>query len=142
MKSAWQAAKKLQEQSGFGVREDDCTRSINEVLNKKCKFFWRLDEIFGTRPNNVPVTSSDSLPPPQPRLPSQSQPQTQPQTPLDSPEWDVFDPDILAPDEWPESDQEQQNPRASTEEEREPVDSANGGPSSPLEISTTSVPTA
>ena len=29
MKASWQAAKKLQEQSGFGIREDDCSRSIN-----------------------------------------------------------------------------------------------------------------
>jgi len=34
MRASWQAAKKLQEQSSFGVREDECSASINEVLNK------------------------------------------------------------------------------------------------------------
>ena len=29
MKYSWNAAKKMQEQSGFGMKEDDCSRSIN-----------------------------------------------------------------------------------------------------------------
>ena len=29
MRNSWKAAKKLQEQSGFGVKEDDCSSSIN-----------------------------------------------------------------------------------------------------------------
>ena len=29
MKAAWKAAKQLQEQSGFGLKEDDCESSIN-----------------------------------------------------------------------------------------------------------------
>lgn len=32
-----------------------------ETLNKKCRFFWRLDEIFSSRPNNTPVITVDSL---------------------------------------------------------------------------------
>jgi hypothetical protein len=94
MKTSWKAAKKMQEESGFGVKEDDCTNSVNgrifwlfanceaaaaylsylEVLNKKCRFFWRLEEIFGTRPNNNPVVTADTLSSQQP-LESQSQSQ-------------------------------------------------------------------
>ena len=120
MRTAWKAAKKLQEQSGFGVREDDCTNSVNgkifqffanceaaaayhvrlEVLNKKCRFFWRFDEIFGTRLNSNPVITADTLS--QQQLPSEQAPpsELQPQT--------QFDPLLLGPDDWPESDAEQQ----------------------------------
>ena len=30
---AWKVAKKIQEQSGFGLREEDCERSINGIVN-------------------------------------------------------------------------------------------------------------
>jgi hypothetical protein len=36
MKTAWQAAKRLQEHSSFGVREDECTSSAN---GRNCQFF-------------------------------------------------------------------------------------------------------
>ena len=32
---------------GWGIR----AASINEALEKRCAFFWRLEEIWGTRPN-------------------------------------------------------------------------------------------
>jgi hypothetical protein len=71
---------------------------------------WKLDEIFGTRPNNAPVVTADTLPP-QPQLPSQ----LQSQVPLDP-----LVVDTLGSDEWLESDQEQwRNPRASMEVDEE-----------------------
>jgi hypothetical protein len=117
MRKGWKAAKEMQEQSGFGLRENECTSSINgriiqlfanfeasaanlallEVLNKKCRYFWRLDEIFGTRPNNNPVVISETLGQ-RPQLPSPSRSQSQ--LPSDSL--------ILGSDEWPASDPEQQ----------------------------------
>lgn len=133
MRNSWKAAKIMQEQSGFGLKEDDCSSSVNgrssgslkiakpaanpalsEVLNRKCRFFWRLDEIFGTRPNNNPIVTVDTLITPL-ELPSESQ------TPLPS------DPFALGLDDWPESDLDQQeNVRASREvvqvdEEPEPT---------------------
>jgi len=89
MKNSWKAAKKLQEESGFGVKEDDCTGSVNDVLNKKCRFFWRLDKMFGTRPNNNPVVvTSDTISPHEQPSESQFQPQPNP----------------LVLDDWPESE--------------------------------------
>lgn len=32
MKKAWKEAKAMQEQSGFGLREEDCERSINGFI--------------------------------------------------------------------------------------------------------------
>jgi hypothetical protein len=32
MKASWKAAKKLQEASGFGVKEDDCTSTVNDKI--------------------------------------------------------------------------------------------------------------
>jgi len=107
MKNSWKAAKKLQEESGFGVKEDDCTDSVNEVLNKKCKFFWRLDEIFGTRPNNNPVVTNDTLPQQEPEQ-EQQEPQQEP--PSESQPQMEFDPLILGSDDWPESEAERQEP--------------------------------
>ena len=127
MKNSWKAAKKLQEESGFGVKEDDCTNSVNgrifqlfanweaaaaypvclEVLNKKCKFFWRLDEIFGTRPNNNPVVTTDTLPQ---QEPEQEQPESQQEPLSESQPQMEFDPLILGSDDWPESEAERQEP--------------------------------
>jgi len=73
---------------------------------KKCRFFWRLDEIFGARSNNEPVIAAADTesPQPHPQVPSHLQ-SRRPLEPL------VLDTD--------ESDQEQQeerqNPRASRE---------------------------
>ncbi|KAN0069405.1 hypothetical protein V8E54_012420 [Elaphomyces granulatus] len=96
MKNSWKAAKKLQEGSRFGVEEDDCTSSVNAVLNKKCRFFWRLDKMFGTRPNNNPVVvTSDTLSPHE--QPSESQFQSQP-NPLVLDDWPDSEPDDRAND--------------------------------------------
>ena len=35
LKKAWKDAKKMQEQSGFGLREEDCERSINGIVNHR-----------------------------------------------------------------------------------------------------------
>jgi hypothetical protein len=44
-----------------------------EVLNKKCRFFWRLDGIFGTMPDNNHTLPSQDLPS-EPRSQSQTNP--------------------------------------------------------------------
>ena len=36
MKKAWKDAKMMQEQSGFGLREEDCERSINGIIYSSC----------------------------------------------------------------------------------------------------------
>lgn len=82
MKNSWKAAKKLQDQSGFGWKEEDCESSVNELLNRKCRFFWRLDDIFGERMNNIPTITIDSLTFTQEDIPP------------------------IGPDEWPDSDAE------------------------------------
>ena len=51
MKRRWKEAKTMLELSGWGVRLEDNEQSINDVLDRKCAFFWRLDEIWGTCPN-------------------------------------------------------------------------------------------
>jgi len=63
MKNAWRNARKLQEQSGGGVRAEDNAPTFNALLETKCPLFWRLDEIWGTRPNVTPVMVVDSAPP-------------------------------------------------------------------------------
>jgi hypothetical protein len=45
MKGAWRNARKLQEQSGEGVRAEDNAPTFNALLESKCPLFWRLDEI-------------------------------------------------------------------------------------------------
>ena len=34
MKKAWKGAKTMQEQSGFGLREEDCERTINGIVDQ------------------------------------------------------------------------------------------------------------
>ena len=33
MKKAWKDTKMMQDQSGFGLREEDCRRSINDIIH-------------------------------------------------------------------------------------------------------------
>jgi hypothetical protein len=35
MKKAWKDAKAMQEQSGFGLKEEDCERSINGIVDQR-----------------------------------------------------------------------------------------------------------
>ncbi|RPB18712.1 hypothetical protein L211DRAFT_692041 [Terfezia boudieri ATCC MYA-4762] len=45
MKIAWRNARKIQEQSGEGLRSEDNAPTFNALLESKCPLFWRLDEI-------------------------------------------------------------------------------------------------
>ena len=45
MKKAWKDAKAMQQRSGWGVKPEENEESINEVLEGKCPFFWRLEDI-------------------------------------------------------------------------------------------------
>lgn len=60
MKKAWSDARKLREQSGSGVRAEDQVSSFNALLESKCPLFWRLDDIWGSRPNITPIIIADS----------------------------------------------------------------------------------
>lgn len=62
MRSSWKLARKLREQSGSGVKPEDNTPSFVAVLEKKCAFFWRLDVIWGPRPNVATTRLVDSTP--------------------------------------------------------------------------------
>ncbi|KAF8459269.1 hypothetical protein BDZ91DRAFT_464829 [Kalaharituber pfeilii] len=56
MKKSWKDAKAMHTRSGWGIKAEDNELSINELLEKKCTFFWQLDEIWGSRPNATAVT--------------------------------------------------------------------------------------
>ena len=60
MKGTWRNARKSQEQSGSGVREEDYAPTFNALLGSKCPLFWRLYQIWCTRPNATPVLIVDS----------------------------------------------------------------------------------
>ena len=64
MKKTWKDAKAMQAQSGWGVKPEESEASTNQVLERRCPFFWRLDG-FGTasRFNGpmAPISSSASL---------------------------------------------------------------------------------
>ena len=84
MKRAWKGAKALQERSRWGLTREKNEASVNGTLEKKCAFFWRLDEIWGARPNVAVPTAIRSAAATAPRripqshgappTPSQSQP--------------------------------------------------------------------
>ena len=52
----------MQQRSQWGIRGEN-EASINEVLERKCLFFWRLEleEIWGPRPN-VKVIATETIP--------------------------------------------------------------------------------
>ena len=52
------AVKVMQEQSGWGVKPTDNHESVNDKLEEKCTFFWRLEEIWGSGPNATMLSGS------------------------------------------------------------------------------------
>ena len=42
MRRVWKDTKAMQVQSGWGIKPEDNEDSINEVLERKCPFFWQL----------------------------------------------------------------------------------------------------
>ena len=61
MKRAWRDARAMQDQSGWGLQEDENDSTINGVLERKCPFYWRLDAIWGSRPNVTVVHRLESI---------------------------------------------------------------------------------
>jgi hypothetical protein len=61
MKKAWKAAKAMQEQSGWGLREEDVESSISERLDQRCPFFWQLDDLWRDKPNMISSHTVDSI---------------------------------------------------------------------------------
>lgn len=58
----YQYENKLDEGNGtasLGIKADN-EASINEILESRCSFFWRLDAIWGTRPNATPIVNIDT----------------------------------------------------------------------------------
>ena len=51
MKRAWQAASAKQEASGWGIKSEDNDDFISEAQERKRPWFWRLDDLWGSRPN-------------------------------------------------------------------------------------------
>jgi len=60
----------MQQRSGWGVKAEDNETSINEALERRCLFFWRLDEIWGSRAN-VMLTGGSASSEIHPKIPSQ-----------------------------------------------------------------------
>ena len=50
----------MQEQSGWGTKPEENKASINEVLECTCQFFYRLEEVWGTRPNATIIVNAES----------------------------------------------------------------------------------
>jgi len=63
MKVAWSTAKKAGDQSGWGLKAEDHSESQQIYLAKKCPFFNRLDEIWGTRANSTSFVLQDTSEP-------------------------------------------------------------------------------
>ncbi|KAF8430098.1 hypothetical protein EV426DRAFT_579780 [Tirmania nivea] len=61
LKIAWTKARKIRDQSGEGVRAEDQVPTFNALLESKCPMFWRLDAIWGTRPNAGAIVLGNSL---------------------------------------------------------------------------------
>ncbi|KAF8459360.1 hypothetical protein BGX38DRAFT_2985 [Terfezia claveryi] len=74
MKKAWKGARAMQIRSGWGVRYEDNEQSINELLERRCPFFWRLEELWGSRPNISVILHTESIASP---IPAPSQPVSQ-----------------------------------------------------------------
>jgi len=74
MRVAWKEARKLREQSGSGLKPEDNTPSFVALLEKKCAFFWRLDGLWGTRPNAAPIQSANCTQPAAPPCPAADTP--------------------------------------------------------------------
>ena len=60
LRTAWKKARQFCNQSGLGVRAEDNQASFNALLESKCPLFWRLDEMWGSRPNTTLVLILDS----------------------------------------------------------------------------------
>ncbi|KAF8439644.1 hypothetical protein BGX38DRAFT_1206943 [Terfezia claveryi] len=43
IKKAWKDAKAMQARSGWGIKSEENEESINEILEWRCPFFWRLE---------------------------------------------------------------------------------------------------
>ena len=63
MRAVYNKAKQMQLQSGWGLTEEDVEQSVHDRLEKICQFFWRLDGIWGQKPNTTPLSPFDSLAP-------------------------------------------------------------------------------
>ena len=57
-------AKQLQLRSGWGLTEEDVEQPVHDRLEKICRFFWRLDGIWGQKPqaldSEAPASGPDS----------------------------------------------------------------------------------
>jgi len=61
IRKAWKDAKAMQERSGCGVQPEENEEWVNEVLERKCPFVWRFEEIWGSRPNATVIFNTESL---------------------------------------------------------------------------------
>ncbi|KAF8469206.1 hypothetical protein BDZ91DRAFT_721903 [Kalaharituber pfeilii] len=61
MKKAWREAKALQERNGWSIKPEENEQSINDALERKCTFFWRLEGIWGSRSNSAVIAIRESM---------------------------------------------------------------------------------
>ncbi|KAF8461924.1 hypothetical protein BDZ91DRAFT_736061 [Kalaharituber pfeilii] len=59
-KRAWKEAKAILERSGWGMRPEDNEQSVNDILERKCTLFWRLDAIWGSQRNSNTIVRVES----------------------------------------------------------------------------------
>jgi len=64
MEKTWKDGKAMQAQPGWGVKSEESEASINQVLERRCPFFWRLEEIWGSRPNESVIYNTETIAPP------------------------------------------------------------------------------
>jgi len=82
MKRSWKEARAMQQRSGCGVKAEDNETSIDEALERRCPLFWRLDEIWASRPN-VTLTRGSESTEIRPKIPSQQPSEIPSQIPLE-----------------------------------------------------------
>ena len=61
MKKQWKEAKALRDGSGWGIMDYKEDQSIKDALERKCPFFFRLDAIWGGRPNVKVLYRMDTI---------------------------------------------------------------------------------
>ena len=97
MKRSWQAARAMADNSGWGVENQ--SESINKVLERKCPFYWRLDELWGSHPNATAIMDTESS-----HMTSHMTPQVPPQVPSQVPSHEIHEIQDESDIEWDDLD--------------------------------------
>lgn len=60
MRSGWKHARAYRERSGWGHTQEENQQANNQTLERRCPFFWRLDDIWGSYPMSARIPSARS----------------------------------------------------------------------------------